>query len=235
MYIRRLAAVIIMVCTTGITGVLQAQDIRDVLRDFDRGRLERVRAALPALEARYYDAPEFLFLKAVFEEDADRAFALYQQINETAPDNPIFERALWRMCQYNYAKGLYKTCYDMVIRFRRVFPRSRFSDSAKEMQQRVEDKLENEPEAVLPPPEPHTKYTIQIVAFSSRTNAQRGLNSLQKRGLTGALIKEQQVGGRKLYKIWVGEFSTREEAQKAGNEYQQKYNFSSFTIVEVKQ
>ncbi|MFC1556542.1 SPOR domain-containing protein [candidate division KSB1 bacterium] len=211
----------------------RAQSIDEVLRDYDRGRLDRAREALETLEDRYYDRPEYLFLRAVFEEDAEQAFALYQQINETAPDNPIFHRVLWRMCQYNYAKGLYKAGNDMIARFLENFPDSEYTAAAKQMQYRIADKLGEElPETEREKEQPKTVYTIQIAAFGSRNGAERGLDYYRRLGIAGAEIQEHRVGRQMLYKIWIGEYTDREEARRRAEELQRRYRLSDFTIVE---
>ena len=96
---------------------LNAQTLDAALRSYERGDFERVKEVLPLLEARYGQEPEYRFLKAVFEENGETAFTLYSEISETSPDNPIYEKVLWRMCQFNYAKGLYVTSQEMVARF----------------------------------------------------------------------------------------------------------------------
>jgi len=217
-----------------INTLAAAQDIEEVLRDYDSGRLDRVREALDLLEARYYNAPEYLFLKAVFEQDGERAFALYQQINETDPDNPIFERVLWRMCQYHYAKGLYGACNDMLARFISSFPDSDSVENARRMQQRAAEKLGGDTAPASPQTQPNVKkYVIQIAAFGSRTGAERGLRYYKSLGIDNTRIEEHMVGKQILYKIWIGEFFDRDTARRKAEELLRRYKLSAYTIVEI--
>ncbi len=212
-----------------------AQSIEEVLRNFERGDLESVKQDLPNLEARYGERPEYLFLKAVFEEDGDRAFTLYSELNDVAQDNPIYEKALWRMCQYNYAKGLYLSCGEMLDRFMRRFQDSDYLDKAVQMRSRISDFLGEDnsvPDPVIEEAKP--VFTVQVGAFRSRSNAERRLTYLRKLGLVRAYITETTVTGTTLYKIWVGEYSTRESAHESGREIRQRYRLSSYTIVEKK-
>jgi len=213
-----------------------SQSIEDVLKDYDRGRIERVREMLPLLEARYYDQPEFLFLKAVFEEDGETAFAIYSEINENFPDDPIFERVLWRMCQYNYAKGLYVTCSEMVDRFLERFPDSDYTRNAMELRQNITDYLgEKEPQIEQEPVPDQPVFTIQVGAFASRTNARRQLSYYRRLGIYNSEIREQTVGERTLFKIWVGEFNSKDEAREAGEELKRRYRIPAVTIVQKNQ
>ncbi len=215
------------------TTPVQSQSIENVLDDYDRGRLERVKEMLPLLEARYYDRPEFMFLKAVFEEDGESAFALYSEINEKFPDHPVFERVLWRMCQYNYAKGLYVTCIDMVDRFIEKFPVSDHRRDALELRRKIIDYLgDREPEEAPEPVPDQPVFTIQVGAFASRTNARRQLSYYRRLGIYNSEIREQTVGERTLFKIWVGEYTSKDEARIAGDELKRRYRIPAVTIVQ---
>ncbi len=216
------------------SGKLHSQDMSDALRNYERGRLEDVREALFTLEARYYDTPEYIFLKAVFEEDAEQAYVLFRQVNENFPDNPIFELVLWRMCQYNYAKGLYVSCNDMLVRFMNTFPDSDKLSSARSMMSKIEDKLGAEQsQPVIEREEPTTVYTIQIAAFGSRAGAERGLNYYKKLGISSAYSREHRVGRQLLFKIWVGEYRDRDEARDYAEELMRRYRLPAYTIIEI--
>lgn len=217
----------------GLSTIALSQDLDQVYRDYENGRFDRVRNSLDVLEARYFEDPEFLFMKAVFEEDAEQAYVIYQQISQTAPDNPVFEKVLWRMCQYNYAKGLYRTCYETLGRFISTFPQSENLLEAQQMQQRISGRLNDDSVQVeTDPPEPQTVYTIQIAAFGSRAGAERGLAYYKRLGLNQAYIREHRVGRQILYKVWIGEYTDREEARSDAVELQRKYRLSAFTIIE---
>jgi len=214
---------------------LYAQDIASVLREYDQGRLNKVREALIALRPSSYNKPEYLFLTAVFEEDGERAFALYGELNANAPDNPIFERVLWRMCQYYYAKGLYKKCNDALGRFIAAFPDSDNQGAARFMRNRIALYLGEEiPDTLQRVEEPTTIYTIQLGYFGIESNAHNQLKYLRNLGIAQAYIKEQRVGSQKFYKIWVGEFNSKNDAEKMCDELKRKYKITDILVTEKK-
>lgn len=226
---------IFILCICTLSDSLYAQDIASVLRDYDQGRLDKVREALIALRPSSYNKPEYLFLTAVFEEDGERAFALYGELNANAPDNPIFERVLWRMCQYYYAKGLYKKCNDALGRFIAAFPDSDNQEAARFMRNRIALYLGEEiPDTLQRVEELTTIYTIQLGYFGIESNAHNQLKYLRNLGIAQAYIKEQRVGSDMLYKIWAGEFKSRDEAEKMCDELKRKYKITDIFVTEKK-
>jgi len=227
--------VIFILCICALSDSLYAQDIASVLREYDQGRLNKVREALIALRPSSYNKPEYLFLTAVFEEDGERAFALYGELNANAPDNPIFERVLWRMCQYYYAKGLYKKCNDALGRFIAAFPDSDNQGAARFMRNRIALYLGEEiPDTLQRVEEPTTIYTIQLGYFGIESNAHNQLKYLRNLGIAQAYIKEQRVGSQKFYKIWVGEFNSKNDAEKMCDELKRKYKITDILVTEKK-
>jgi len=226
---------IFILCICALSGSLYAQDIASVLRDYDQGRLNQVREALIALRPSSYNKPEYLFLTAVFEEDGERAFALYGELNANAQDNPIFERVLWRMCQYYYAKDLYNTCRDALGRFITTFPNSDNQEAALLMKNRIVLYIGEEiPDTLQHAEEPEIIYTIQLGYFGIESNAHKQLVYLRNLGIAQAYIKEQRVGSQKFYKIWAGEFKSRDEAERMLDELKRKYKITDMLVTEKK-
>ena len=226
---------ILIAILLSLTGGASAQDIYSALEDYKNGRFAAVRNTLLALEKTHYDQPEFIFLNALLESDGEQAFALYSSINERSPDTPLFEHTLWRMCQYFYAKGLYEKCSENISRFQVLFPDSGFSESAYRMQQRITGISAGSITVMTPAEEdPAPQYVLQFGAFGNESGAATRLGYLRKLGLTRSIIKQQNVGSRILYKIWVGEFTTREEAEKKRNEYRRRFRIPDVFVVDLK-
>ena len=233
---------ITQVCSTVIFSVIilslassaSAQDIFSALEDYESGRFEAVRNTLLALENTHYDQPEFIFLNALLESDGEQAFALYSSINERSPDNPLFEHTLWRMCQYFYAKELYGKCSENITRFQVLFPDSDFGESAYRMQQRITG---ISAESILiktsADENPTPQYVLQFGAFGNESGATTRLEYLRKLGLTSSIIQQQNVGNKILYKIWVGNFTSREEAEKKRNEYRRRFRIPDVFVVDL--
>ena len=220
---------------------LYAQDIESAIRDYERGRLDNVRSALIELKDKDYDKPEYLFLSAVFEQNGDRAFSLYRQLNAFSPDNPLYERALWKMCQFLYAKDRYEECGSSVSKFITEFPDSDLQDEARDMYSAVNRYFNREFEETriqddggINTEEPEVIYTLQFGAFGTESRARSFLTYLRNLGVSQVFLSEQQVGQRKLYKVRSGEFKNKEEAEKKREELRRRYRIRENIIVTTK-
>ena len=226
---------VFILCICALSEFLHAQDIAGALRDYDQGRLNEVREALIALRPSSYNKPEYLFLIAVFEEDGEAAFAQYGEIEVSARDNPVFERVLLRMCQYYYAKGLYKACSDALGRFIETFPGSDNKEIALLMRNRIALHLGVEtPDTLRQVEEPTALYTIQLGVFGNESNARTRLLYLRNLGIAQSYIMEQQIGDQTFYKVWAGEFKSKDEAMKMLEELKNKYKITDILVVEKK-
>ncbi|MCD6548826.1 MAG: SPOR domain-containing protein [Thermodesulfobacterium sp.] len=76
-------------------------------------------------------------------------------------------------------------------------------------------------------------YSIQIGAFSKKEMAEAFKNKAKVKGF-GAFIKESKENGRVLYKVYVGKYSTREEAKKHIAQVAKVLNIKKPFIVEIK-
>lgn len=233
-YIKYIILIIIQILC--FNALLFSQDIRTALIDYDRGRLENVRNTLIILKDTDYAKPEYLFLTAVFEQDAELAFEQYEMLSTIVAQDPLFERILWKMCQYYFAKELYETCSESIERFLSAFPQSGYRESAVRIKERASNYLGRELNVPINPPVEQTVviYTLQLGVFGIESNARRQLSNFQQLGLQKAYIKEHRVGSQVLYKIWFGEFSDKQSAQMMRDELQQKYKLGDIFITEKK-
>jgi cell division septation protein DedD len=68
------------------------------------------------------------------------------------------------------------------------------------------------------PAETRSGFTVQVIASSEQRDAQRVVDELKSRGYAVFLVKPQDSGLKdNLYRVQVGPFSTREEAERVRN------------------
>jgi len=70
-------------------------------------------------------------------------------------------------------------------------------------------------------------YAINLVAFSDEQKAQQQMNQLKATGLIPTL-GEVRINGRKLYRLSIDGFSTRDEASRYAKKVKQKYGFNGW-------
>ncbi len=92
----------------------------------------------------------------------------------------------------------------------------------------TEPKIETEPKTE---PQPTLKeggrYTVQVMATSSKTKAEQQLSTLQSKGYT-AFMKEEKAGDTSVFKVRVGQFSDKDSARKIATKLKQELQLESW-------
>ena len=98
--------------------------ILELISRLDRGETEAVRQQLPELVAKYQNHPGILYVQARVATDGIEAAKLYQSILDNYPSSEWADDALFKLYQYYYAMGLYKTAELRMERLRKEYPGS---------------------------------------------------------------------------------------------------------------
>lgn len=72
-----------------------------------------------------------------------------------------------------------------------------------------------------PKPNSPTQFTVQIGAYSQRENALQQANRISALGYP-VEVRERRQGKQELHLVWVGSFSTKEEAARYGDQLKGK-------------
>ncbi|MCS7279242.1 MAG: SPOR domain-containing protein [Thermodesulfobacteriaceae bacterium] len=76
-------------------------------------------------------------------------------------------------------------------------------------------------------------YTLQVGAFSSLNSVEAFKDTLTKKGYH-PLIEKTTVEGKTWYRVYVGRYSSKEEAQKYASEVKSKLGLEKVLVVELK-
>lgn len=221
----------------GIEGApvrLQAQamkeaepDIRRRLEMIQKGEGDKVRAELPDLLTRYQNHPGVMFLQGALTTDGGQAARVYQTVVDNFPDSEWADDALYKLYQYYYSLGLYKTGDAKLQQLKELYPLSPYS-SDQAVQAEHQKAADGEPpagaEAI-----PAAAYTVQVGAFSTLQNAEELKGRFEKESYS-ATISTVVSNGKTLHKVWVGEFKTYESAKRFAGEIKSKYNIDSIVV-----
>ncbi|NQT23718.1 tetratricopeptide repeat protein [candidate division KSB1 bacterium] len=94
-------------------GIGYAQSVQDVAALIRAGEMETARNHIQLWGPTKDLSDSRLFLKALSNPDADSAFNEYQLLIDKYPQSSHADDALFRMAQYKYARGLYKSAKDL--------------------------------------------------------------------------------------------------------------------------
>lgn len=202
-------------------------DIRRRLEMIQKGEGEKVKAELPDLLTRYQNHPGVMFLQAVLTTDGAQAAKVYQTIIDNFPDSEWADDALYKLYQYYYSLGLYKTGDAKLRQLKELYPMSPYS-SDEAVQAEHQKALDQEPAAGTETV-PAAAYTVQVGAFSTMQNAEE-LKGRFERESYSATISTVVSNSKTLHKVWVGEFKTYESAKRFAGEIKSKYNIDSIVV-----
>jgi hypothetical protein len=114
--------------------LLQAQTLNEVTDLIRQGRMHQAKSVLLQLEnKRKIKSPSdtLLFLHGLLAEDGTTASTYYQQLIQTFPQSTFSDNALFRMAQFKYAKGLYRTAKKQFSTLSVLYPESSLLQQAK--------------------------------------------------------------------------------------------------------
>ncbi|MFZ1730353.1 MAG: SPOR domain-containing protein [Bacteroidota bacterium] len=109
--------------------VAQAQARRDIavlVAQAKTGAVDEVSKLLPALKKSHPDKAGVLFLEALLESNAEKAVELYQRVADEYSGSEWSDDALYRLYQYSFAVGAYRTARSYIERISKDYPKSPF-------------------------------------------------------------------------------------------------------------
>ena len=196
------------------------------------GQVEQAKQAVPGLLSKYPNNPGVLFLQGLTSGDGAEAVRIYQSIVDNFPKSEWADDALYKLYQYYYSVGLYKTADQKLEQLKREFPFSTYA---------TDQKVVEEPK-VTPPPETPAKvsqpskgkkstivYTVQAGTFRELQNAEELKSRFERDGYASHIFTIVN-SGKKFHKVWVGEFATQDEAKRFSGEIKKKYHLETIVV-----
>jgi tetratricopeptide (TPR) repeat protein len=224
----------------GVAAFSQSQqpgdpDILKRLELIEKGQADVVRAELPTLMTNFQTHPGVLYLQGVLTTDGNEASKIYQSIIENFPKSEWADDALFKLYQYYYSIGLYKTADQKMEQLKRDYPYSTYATDQKV----AEEPKASAPAARAEAPTPVTRpakgakptvvYTVQAGTFSVLQNAEELRARFEKEGYVSHIFTIVN-NGKKFHKVWVGEFGKEDEARRFSAQLKQKYHLNTIVV-----
>ena len=232
--------VIFMVTATALAQ--EGPDISSRLEKIYRGDVESVREELPSLLSRYQNHPGVLYLQGMLTTDGSEAVKIFQSIVDNFPESEWADDALYRVYQYYYSVGLYRTAQEKLDRLKREYPQSRYAFGQGPRFDRQDEITEAELEEPVQTADREREqpdrreisadqypYALQVGAFSTYENAMRQRDMLKDIDEPVEITTRMQ-GGQTLYLVWVGAFQSRDQAADFGRQLRQDYNIETMIV-----
>jgi len=165
---------------------------------------------------------------------------IYQSIVDNFPRSEWADDALYKVYQFYYALGLYRTAELKMEQLRKEYP------SSKHLKVASEPETKNLAEERVPPPPPPVqdtvaqpvqepvtppalRFALQVGAFTAQVNAEKQKQFFEQLGYPVEVLNKVK-DNRALFLVWVGTYKTYEEAKAGGVEIKKKYSVASIVI-----
>jgi cell division septation protein DedD len=249
MRLRMLAALIIGWSALAVaqTGAPDVQQLVDLI---NRGQGDVVKAELPSLLTRYPNNPGILYVQALLTSEGAEAVRMYQSIVDNFPKSEWADDALYKVYQFYYSLGLYRTAELKMAQLKREYPSSKYITSSagpEAVKPAAEAQKPQQKPAATPPPVKPTAapqvpaespaqqpgetglFSLQVGAYTALTNADRQKKYFEERGYAAEVISRVR-DGRSMYVVLVGAYRTYDEAKARAAEIKQRLNIDSFVL-----
>ena len=230
------------------------EEIRAALEKVDHGQSEEVKKILPDLVSKYQNTPGVIYLQGRLASDGIEAVKFYQGVVDNFPKSDWADDALYRIYQYYYSLGLYRTADLKMQQLKKEYPNSQYVTGKVELRTPpVEEKpvklpqkeivVESQPdtqqagkqpanqeEPKIEQPAPKNEpYTVQIGAYSTVANAGKQKKYFDDLGYKVEVVNKIR-NGRSLFLVWVGSFKSVDEARQMVREIKLKYKIESMIV-----
>jgi len=216
-------------------------EVRSAIEKVDKGEGEEVKKILTELVSKYQNTSGMIYLQGRLASDGIEAVKFYQGVVDNFPKSEWADDALYRIYQYYYSLGLYRTADLKMQQLKRDYPSSSYVTGNPD----VKLPIKEETPVNLPIKEIITidtlqsiqsalssnigKYTLQAGAFSTLANAEKQKSFFE--GLSYSVeITNKIRTGHTMYLVWVGSYKTVEEARAIGKEIKSKYKIETMII-----
>jgi tetratricopeptide (TPR) repeat protein len=207
-------------------------DILKRLELIEKGQADVVRAELPTLMTNFQNNPGVLYLQAVLTTDGTEAAKIYQSIVDNFPKSEWADDALFKLYQYYYSIGLYKTAEQKLEQLKRDYPSSTYATDQKVAEEAKVVPPSDAPAKLSRPSKGErsaTVYTVQAGTFSILQNAEELKARFERDGYASHIFTIVN-NGKKFHKVWVGEFSKQDEAKRFSAEIKKKYHLETIVV-----
>jgi len=230
-----------LLCATGLAQTTEP-DVRALVDLIERGQGAEVKRDLPTLLARSPNNPGILYVQGLLTEEGAEAVRIYQSIVDNFPRSEWADDALYRVYQFYYSLGLYRTAELKLNQLKRDYPSSKYLAASTGTDTKG---LPEEPQP--PAPVQQTEQTrdtltpgpvvmpagggfaLQVGAYTAQTNAERQRKFFEDLGYPVEVMSKIK-DARSLYIVLVGSYATYEEAKSRSAEIKQRYSIDSFVI-----
>jgi tetratricopeptide (TPR) repeat protein len=199
------------------------------------GQTDQVKAEIPSLLSKYPNNPGVLYLQAQTTSEGGEAVRIYQSIVDNFPASDWAPEALFKVYQFYYALGLYRTAEMKMAQLKKNYPTSNRATGGGEVDtgKLSEDRPELPPAGATAAADTHASapahFTLQVGAYTTQANAEKQKAFFEGQGYTVEMISRVKEN-KSLFLVLVGTYPGAEDAKAKGAEIRAKFHIDSIVI-----
>ena len=129
MKLKRLFLLLIFLSTTIAVGF--TQDLESKLQQLiNKNKIDELRAKIELIKRKYPNSAIVNYVEAFIEKDGEIAVKKYKNFIRRFPQSPYAVNAQYKLAQFYFAKGLYRSSKQMLNDIINSFPNSHLADDA---------------------------------------------------------------------------------------------------------
>jgi hypothetical protein len=210
-------------------------DIEKYMQMINTGKVDEVKREIPALLAQYPNNPGVLYVQGLVTTEGAEAVRIYQSVVDNFPRSEWADDALYKVYQYYYALGLYRTAELKLGQLRKDYPNSKYGQTGAEpvvkalAEEKRPDSVTISTARSAKSIEPSQQFTLQVGAYTAQVNAEKQKLFFEDLAYPVEVVSKVKEN-RSLFLVLVGTYASAEEARAKAEVFKQKYNIESLVV-----
>lgn len=219
------------------------QEVHRRLDMVHSGQLDRVRSEVNDWLKQSPNDPAVLYLDAYVTMNGDQAAKKYQAIVDHYPKSEWADDALYKVYQYYYAVGLYKTADAKLNQLNQQYPNSLFAQNeAKPSEIGIQKPAGTAPARPAPVVEEPKEtaapaavaspgaFLVQVGVYSQEAKASETAQKMTEAVGRTAMVFSKQSGGKTVYAVAFDGFTDEQAAKTYGSGLKAKFNIDWYVV-----
>jgi len=182
-------------------------EVRKRLDFIYSGQAERVRIELPSLEKQYPNDAGVAYLDAILTTDGETAVKKFQAIVDLFPQSEWADAALYKVYQYYYSIGLYKTADQKFAQLKQQYPNSLYV--AGTVKEQTPAPVQQQPAPEVKPPDVTPQKPAETPAAVPQPATQQA-----EQPERDSTVVAPAAPATHTFAVQAGAYSTRRKAKK---------------------
>jgi len=226
---------VLLVISAHALGQGTGPDIAKYMTLINAGNADEVKREVPMLLSQYPNNPGVLYLQGLVTTEGAEAVRIYQSVVDNFPRSEWADDALYRVYQYYYTLGLYRTAELKLDQLRREYSDSKYLQAGTEtgvkalQEEKRVDSAATATDRTTKNIETPQQFTLQVGAYTTQVNAEKQKLFFEDLGYAVEVISKVKEN-RSLFLVLVGTYANAEEAKVKAQDFKQRYNIESLVV-----